>query len=315
MKVIDRVGIIKKFGIFLFSLSLLNGTNFSKNIDPTECPKQYNCLTTFISPGSIIPGLELDLSLIKVDPPTPLDKVTLPLDKNGKFIEVKVDKNVFYYKAFWKGKEILISQFDLDINKRLRTLSNKIVQLISEPSPKASILTIIPKNILLEVIENTNPLTANVGYVKVNYNDTVGWVNRTSLSDDEYDIRYYKKNLKELVFPYAFNVKDDNLATEFKIIGKGFIVTDCKVGEFDCSATYRMGESSFGMPEEAVYFDLSVSDGKQYICEMRRVDFVGELQRVIDEHITENELDPFINCNLKEGEMEENTSDESMDTE
>lgn len=315
MKVIDQVGIIKKFGIFLFSLFLLNGTNFSKNIDPTECPKKYNCLTTFISPGSIIPGLELDLSLIKVDPPIPLDKVTLPLDKNGKFIEVKVDKNVFYYKAFWKGKEILISQFDLDISKRLRTLANKTVQLFSEPNPNASILAIIPKNVLLEVIENTNPLTENVGYVKVNFNDTVGWVNRSSLSDDEYDIRYYKKNLQELVLPYTFNVKDDNLATEFKIIGKGFIVTECKVGELDCSATNRMGESSFGMPEEAVYFDLTVSDGKQYVCEMRRVDFVGELQRVIDEHITENELDPFINCNLKEGEKEEETSEESMDTE
>lgn len=73
-----------------------------------------------------------------------------------------------------------------------------------------------------------------------------------------------------------------------------------------------MGESSFGMPEEAVYFDLTVSDGKQYVCEMRRVDFVGELQRVIDDSITEDELDPFINCSLSESaSLEEETSEES----
>jgi hypothetical protein len=306
----NQKGIIKKVGILLISIFLLNGTDLSKKNISSECPKNFSCLTTFISPGSIIPGLALDLSLIKVDPPKPLDKVTLPLDKNGKFIEVKVDKNVFYYKAFWKEKEILISRFDLDINRSLRTLANKTIQLISEPSHNASILTIIPQNTLLEVIENTNPLTDNVGYVKVRYNDSEGWVKRSSLSDDEFDIRYDKKNLQELVLPYAFFVKDENLATEFKIIGKGFVVTECKVAELDCSATYRMGESSFGMPEEAVYFDLTVSDGKEYVCEMRRVDFVGELQRVIDEYITENELDPFINCNLKEGEKEEDESSE-----
>ncbi|TGM35813.1 SH3 domain-containing protein [Leptospira biflexa] len=306
----NQIGIIKKVGILLISIFLLNGTDLSKKNKSSECPKNFSCLTTYISLGSIIPGLALDLSLIKVDPPKPLDKVTLPLDKNGKFIEVKVDKNVFYYKAFWKEKEILISRFDLDINRSLRTLANKTVQLISEPSQNASILTIIPQNTLLEVIQNTNPLTENVGYVKVKYNDSEGWVKRSSLSDDEYDIRYDKKNLQELVLPYAFFVKDDNLATEFKIIGKGFVVTECKVGELDCSATYRMGESSFGIPEEAVYFDLTVSDGKQYVCEMRRIDFVGELQRVIDEYITENELDPFINCHLREGEKEEEESSE-----
>lgn len=311
MKVFDRMGTSKNFGILLISLFLLNGTDFPNQNTQNDCPKNFKCLTTFISPGSIVPGRDLDLSLFKVNPPIPLDKVTLPLDKDGKFIEIKVTTNVFYYKAIWKGKEIIVSRFDLDNSKSLRSLANKTVKLKSEPRPNASVFSIIPANILLEVIENTNPLTEKVGYVKVNYDKKLGWVDRSLLSDDEYDIRYYKKNLQELVRPYLFYVKEDNFSVKFKIIGNGFVVTDCKVGEIDCSATYRMGESSFGMPEEAVYFDLSLSDGEKYICEMRRVDFVQELQRVIDGSITYDELDPFINCSLNESEKETEETSES----
>lgn len=315
MKVSNRICLFQKFVILLFSLFLLNGTDLSRKKEPSDCPKNFTCLTTFISPSAIIPGLDLDLSFIKVNPPIPLDKVVLPTDKYGKFIEVKIDKNVYHYKAFWKGKEILVSRFDLDISKSLRTLGNNSVPLYTDFTPNASIITTIPKNIVFDVMENTNPLTENVGYVKVKYNDQVGWVNRNSLSDDEYDIRYYKKSLQELVSPYVFYVKDNDLKAEFKIFGKGFLVTECKVGDVDCTATYQMGESSFGMPQEAVYFNLRTSDDKKYVCEMRRVDFVGELQRVIDEIIIEDELDPFINCNLKEEAEEQVESEESIDSE
>ncbi|XDD46169.1 SH3 domain-containing protein [Leptospira sp. WS39.C2] len=318
MKVSIRIVLFQKFLILLVSLFLWNGTDLSKHKDPSDCPKNFTCLTTYISldPLTTSHGLNLDLSFIEGISPKPLDKITLPLDKNGKFMEVLVAKNVSDYRAFWKGKEILISQFDLDISKRLRTLGNKIVQLQSEPNPSASIITIIPKNIVFDVIENTDPLTKNVGYVKVNYNDKIGWVKRTSLSDDEYDIQYYKKSLEELVRPYIFNVKDKYTSIEFRIVGKGFLVTDCKVHENDCTASSRMGEASFGMPEEAVYFDLNVSDEKLYVCEMRRVDFVGELQRMIDETITKEELDPFINCHVSEsGTVDDETTEDSFENE
>ncbi|TGL23792.1 SH3 domain-containing protein [Leptospira yanagawae] len=301
----------QKIGIFLISILLLNGT-FVSNSESNQCPKKFKCLTTFVALGSILLARELDLSVSKNSGPKALDLITIPLNENGKIKEVKIAENVFYYQVIWKGKKILISRFDLDTSKTLRTLSQNPIQLYDEPNSSAKILMNIPENIPLDVLENTHPLTQNTGYVKVKFNEKIGWVHRTSLSDDEFDIRFYKKNLRELVRPYLFQVKEKDFNTELKIIGEGFSVFSCKVGEEECSAKYRMGESSFGMPEEAVDFDLTVSGGKQYVCEMRRVDFVGELQRVIDDSITEDELDPFINCSLSESaSLEEETSEES----
>ncbi|TGL39006.1 SH3 domain-containing protein [Leptospira perdikensis] len=309
MKDFKRKNLFKKVGIFLLSLFLLNGSDLLKN-EPIICPKSYNCLTTYISPGTILLARELDLSVIWHSRPQHFDKIILLTDKSGKFIEIKIDKNVYYYKAIWNGREVLLSRFYLDTSKKLRTLSNKTVQLYDEPSPSAKTVMIIPKNIPLEVIENTHPLTQNSGYVKVNYNDKVGWVKRISLSDDEFDIRFHQMNLENLASPYTFYAKENDFKVELNIIGRGFVVSDCKIGGVECSASSRMGKSSFGMPEEAVYFDLSVNGGQSHVCEIRRVDFVGELQRLIQEDITEEELDPFINCSLNDGESEEEKSDE-----
>ncbi|TGM02349.1 hypothetical protein EHQ79_13330 [Leptospira jelokensis] len=305
-----------KIGIILFSLSLFNRTVLSESVDmgSVRCPKNYKCLQTFYSPGSFLSVRKLDLSFLGTPHPEAFDPITLLADRNGKLKEVKIAENVYYYQALWKGNEILVSRFDLDIGKSLRTLNVGTVLLLNDPNPNAKVLTTIPMNIVLDVEENTNPLMKRLGYVKVTHHDKVGWVRRDLLSDDEFDIQFYQLNLINLVKAHTFTAKEDNFKTELTITGEGFIVSTCKVGELDCSATYRMGESSFGMPEEAVYFDLTVSDGKQYVCEMRRVDFVGELQRVIDGYITEDELDPFINCSLSESEtIEEETAEESSD--
>lgn len=310
MKVFQTINRFKNVLILLSSIFLLYGSDLSSKIETTNCPKNYTCLTTFISPGSILYARELDLSVIWNARPSAFDQVTVFADGSGKIFEVEVAENVFYYRVLWKGKEILVSRFALDLSKSLRTLDIKNVSLLKEPTPDAIILANLPKNLVLDVIENTHPLPKKLGYVKVKYNDQIGWVKRTSLSDDEFDIRYYQVSLETLVKPYTFLAKEDDFKTELTIIGKDFFVTKCKIGDIDCSATTRMGESSFGMPEEAVYFDLNLSDGKQYVCEMRRVDFVSELQRVIQEEITEEELDPFINCSPKEEETEQTDPEE-----
>ncbi|MCW7507018.1 hypothetical protein ND816_04180 [Leptospira levettii] len=310
MKVVQTFNWFQYVLILLFSLSLLYGSDLSSKIESTECPKNYTCLTTFISPGSILYARELDLSVIWNDRPSAFDQVTVLADGSGKIFEVEVAEKVFYYRVLWKGKEILVSRFDLDLSKSLRTLDIQKISLLKEPTPNGKILANLPKNLVFDVIENTHPLPKKLGYVKVKYEDQVGWVKRSSLSDDEFDIRFYQVSLETLVKPYTFLAREDNFKTELTIVGKDFIVTSCKIGELACNVTSRMGESSFGMPEEAVYFDLNLSDGKQYVCEMRRVDFVSELQRVIQEEITEEELDPFINCSPKEEETEQTDPEE-----
>ncbi|MCW7502683.1 hypothetical protein [Leptospira paudalimensis] len=315
MKGFQTFNRFKNVLLFLSFLSLLYGSDLSSKIETTNCPKNYSCLTTFISPGSILYARELDLSVIWTDRPSAFDQVTVLADGNGKIFEVEVAEKVFYYRVLWKGKEILVSRFDLDLSKSLRTLDIKKISLLKEPAPNAIILANLPKNLVFDVIENTNPLPKKLGYVKVKYEDQIGWVKRSSLSDDEFDIRFYQVSLETLAKPYTFVAREDNFKTELTIIGKEFVVTNCKIGELECSGTSRMGESSFGMPEEAVYFDLNLSDGKQYVCEMRRVDFVSELQRVILEEISEGELDPFINCSPREETTEQTEPEEVNEAE
>ncbi|TGK99492.1 hypothetical protein [Leptospira levettii] len=73
MKVVQTFNWFQYVLILLFSLSLLYGSDLSSKIESTECPKNYTCLTTFISPGSILYARELDLSVIWNDRPSAFD--------------------------------------------------------------------------------------------------------------------------------------------------------------------------------------------------------------------------------------------------
>ncbi len=310
MNLLNDIKNLKKLIFVFVSFFLLNGTDVPPQNEIVPCPKNYSCLTTFFSPGAIILARELDLSLVPEPRPAPLEKIKLILDKNGKFLEVKIAENVYYYQAIWKNKKILVSRFDLDTSKSLRTLASQSLQVLKEPNLNASVLKKLDENTIVNVFENTHPLTENKGYVKIQFNDTVGWIKRSSLSDDEYDIRYHLVDLKTLVRPYLFVAKENDFKIKLGIIGNPLIASDCRIGEDLCSASSRMGTSSFGMPQEAVYFDLKLEDGNAYTCEIRREDFVGELQRMIQGDISEEELDPFMNCSLDVGEEEQTESEE-----
>lgn len=296
------VKFFKNLALIGCAFFLLNGADLPKKEKSKLCSKKDGCLTTFVSPGAIIVAQELDLSLVRESPPAALDKIDLILDKNKNFVEVKVAENVYYYKAVWQNRIILLSRFDLDISKSLRTFGSESIQVFKEPKLSSVVLGNLEKNTAVDVLENTHPLTEKKGFVKVKTDTITGWIKRSSLSDDEYDIQFHLVDFKTLVRPYIFVAKENDFNISLNIVGNPFIVGGCKIGEDICSSTTRMGTSSFGMPQEAVYFDLKTDNGKAYICEIRREDFLGELQRVIQGDITEEELDPFMNCSVDQGE-------------
>ncbi|MCG6140350.1 SH3 domain-containing protein [Leptospira mtsangambouensis] len=297
--------------VILFSVFLLNGANVEKENDESECPPKINCLISYISPGEIILPRNLDLSVMFENRPVAMDKVMILTDTNGNLIEVEVAKNVNYIKVIWKEKEIYLHRSDLDLSKKLRTLGYKIVKLLKEPNLNSSIITDIPENTLLDVIENTNPLTENKGFVKVKFREKEGWVVRNSLSDDHFDIRFHKLSIHDITKPYLFMAKEDDIKLELRINGNGFTVTECRIDEIKCSVTSKIGESSFGMPQQAIYFDISTNHGQNYLCEIRRQDVLFQLQLLINEYVTEDVLELIMNCSINQESEEESQSDES----
>lgn len=293
----------KKILIFFLFFSFAYGSDQPKKKVTATCPKNYSCIVTYISSEAIaIYARNWQKEIIDHDGPAPLDPITLLKDKAGNFLEVEISKNVYYYKGFWKGKEILISRFDLDISKSLRTLGLQTIILSKEADPNSPLAGIVPKNILFTVKENTNPLSEQNGFVKIEYNHTVGWVNRTSLSNDPYDIRYHKIGIQEISKPYQFSAFEKDFSTKIRFRGMDFHLLECMISDTECQGNPRMGRSSFGEDQEAVYFDLTSKNGSQYNCEIRRADILDELERLAEEQITEEELTPFMNCAIKEEE-------------
>lgn len=304
MNIFNKSKSLPRVSLFFLLCLLLLGNKPAKENKPDDCIETKSCVLTYVSEQAIVFAHKLNQEVIYSNGPIPLDQIILLTDKNGNFIEVEVAKNVSFYKALWKGNEILISRFDLDTSKSLRALSNSAVHLTKDPNPNSPIISTIPENTLLDVLENTKPLSQRRGYVKVKFDETIGWAKRDLLSNDKYDIRFFKKRMADIAKPYMYTAEDSKFNITLKIIGDGFKVSNCKISTFECTAEPRMDRSSFGVDQEAVFFKVNASNEQFFDCEIRREDLLDEWERLDSESITAEELNPFMTCDLKNRETE-----------
>lgn len=306
--------------IFLSITILLTFSIFGKNKKGQRqvdgCPTAFFCITTYVSEDedSVLTYEWNKTSIPPERGPKALDKILIATDGKGKHQEVAIysetiNENVFYTKAIWKGKQILISKYDLDISKKLRTINTNRVNFFEGPTISSKSITYIPINTTIEVLENSLPISNENSYIRTKFLGKTGWIPKKLLSDDEYGIRYFKKSISEISKLYVFSASEKQFKIELKIIGDGFQVSECLTFKRKCNVgSHTVENASFGKKQEAVYFQISAHNN--YVCEIRREDILYELQRLDNDEIKKEELDPFMNCMRKE-----ETSDPSSEIE
>ncbi|XDD47491.1 hypothetical protein AB3N60_05230 [Leptospira sp. WS39.C2] len=288
--------------VILISIILLSSSHFgkTKNTPPNDeqCLESNTCIVTYVSEGQgIVFSYQWDKKEIPYENgPKEFDKVLVLIDKNNKYKEIKF-RNLSYLKGIWKGKKILIFDIDLDLSKRLRTLNTNSPNFFELPSPDSNTLPIIPMNTEIKVTENTLPISNENAYIKTTYLGKTGWIPKKMLSDDRYDIQYFRTPIQELVKPYFFTTVESDFQIGLKIKGDGLEVTDCSISGEKCEVqSHTIKDSSFGKKQESVYFVVSAN--KVYVCEIQRETILHSITFRNREEGALAELETFMSCEI-----------------
>jgi hypothetical protein len=298
------------YSCYFLLFFLFLGVVEANEIKVKDCRYTNTCIQTFVSTNDYgISARNLKGELITLNAPKKLDNVFILTNLNGEVLKVKLAENVFYFKAIFKGKEILIDPRFIDLFKNLRALSKDVVVMYSKPNSKSKRLTIVPPNEILEIKENTIPLSVREGFIKVKYNNYIGYVLRNNLSDDEYDIRFYNLGIEKILKKNIIEVKHDDLVIKIKINGDDFRILECKVFFTECNAEYKLDRSSYEPDQEALYLIISSSDHKKYLCEITREDILYEFKDLQATEILPVELNPYASCEMKEKSINKPSED------
>jgi hypothetical protein len=269
-----------------------------------DCRKSETCPVTFST--SLIYAEDENGSKIPSDYIKSGTKFLILADKEGKIQQTKGTYGSSMMKVLYNEKEIYIHKFFTSYDTILRNLDKKGTILFTMPDKKSPFAGNLPYNSSARIISQNGPIESPNTFLKVTSGNLIGWAEKRSFTDGNYDAGLHKKSINELVENFSVNAVSEGEEITIQWTGTDYLNSKCSLKGEECALNHTFGDASYGSKDEALILQLTKlgETSTRYTCEIRRIDFIDAYAS-----IENKKLSPYMNCSLIPESEEENSYD------